>query len=42
MYHTNDIGINWKNVRKELLTQEEIFKSDERVVIISKIIEEQK
>ena len=40
--HTNTIGINWKDVRKELFTQEEIHKSDERVAKISKTIEEQK
>ena len=42
MYHTNDIGSNWKDVWKELFIQEEIRKSDERVVKISKTIEEQK
>ena len=42
MYHTNDIGSNWKDVWKELFTQEEIRKSDERVEKISKTIEEQK
>ena len=42
MNHTNAIGSNWKDVRKELFTQEEIHKSDERVVSISKTIEEQK
>lgn len=31
MNHTNSIGSNWKDVRKELFTQEEIRKSDERV-----------
>ena len=31
MNHTNAIGCNWKDVRKELFTQEEIRKSDERV-----------
>ena len=31
MNHTNAIGSNWKEVRKELFTQEEIRKSDERV-----------
>ena len=36
------IGNNWKDVRKELFTQEEIRKSIERVVSISKTIEEQK
>lgn len=41
MYHTNDIGSNWKDVWKELFTQEEIRKSDERVEKISKTIEEQ-
>ena len=42
MNHTNAIGSNWKDVRKELFTQEEIRKSDERVEKISKTIEEQK
>ncbi len=42
MYHTNDIGSNWKDVLKELFTHEEIGKSDERVAKISKTIEEQK
>ena len=42
MNHTNAIGSNWKDVRKELFTQEEIRKSTERVVSISKTIEEQK
>ena len=41
MNHTNAIGSNWKDVRKELFTQEEIRKSDERVEKISKTIEEQ-
>ena len=41
MNHTNAIGSNWKDVRKELFTQEEIRKSDERVAKISKTIEEQ-
>ena len=40
--HTNSIGSNWKDVQKELFTQEEIRKSIERVVSISKTIEEQK
>ena len=40
--HTNAIGSNWKDVRKELITQDKIRKSNERVVSISKIIEEQK
>ena len=40
--HTNAIGSNWKDVRKELFIQEEILKSDERVEKISKTIEEQK
>ena len=31
MNHTNAIGSNWKDVRKELFTQDEIRKSDERV-----------
>ena len=42
MNHTNAIGSNWKDIRKELFTQEEIRKSDERVAKISKTIEEQK
>ena len=41
MNHTNAIGSNWKDVRKELFTQEEIRKSNERVASISKTIEEQ-
>lgn len=41
MNHTNAIGNNWKDLRKELFTQEEIRKSDERVTKISKTIEEQ-
>jgi toxin-antitoxin system, antitoxin component, xre family len=40
MNHTNEIGSNWKEIRKEIFTQEEIYKSDERVASISKIIEE--
>ena len=40
MNKTNAIGSNWKEVRKELFTQEEIHKSDERVASIRKIIEE--
>ena len=40
MDHTNEIGSNWKEIRKEIFTQEEIYKSDERVASISKIIEE--
>ena len=42
MNHTNAIGSNWKDVRKELFTQDEIRKSNERVAKISKTIEEQK
>lgn len=42
MNHTNAIGSNWKDVRKELFTQDEIRKSNERVTKISKTIEEQK
>ena len=42
MYHTNDIGSNLKDVWKELFTQDKIRKSNERVVSISKTIEEQK
>ena len=41
MNHTNAIGSNWKKVRKEVFTKEEICKSDERVAKISKTIEEQ-
>lgn len=40
--HTNAIGSNWKDVQKELFTQDKICKSNERVVSISKTIEEQK
>ncbi len=32
MNHTIAIGNNWKDVRKELFTQDEIRKSDERLV----------
>ena len=42
MNHTNAIGSNWKDVRKELFTQDEIRKSNERIASISKTIEEQK
>lgn len=42
MDKTNAIGSNWKEIRKELFTQEEIHKSDERVASISTTIEEQK
>ena len=42
MNHSNAIGNNWKDVRKELFSQEEIRKSNERIVSISKTIEEQK
>ena len=42
MNKTNAIGSNWKEIRKELLTQEEIHKTDERVAKIGKIIAEQK
>ena len=42
MNHTNAIGNNWKDVRKELFTQDKISKSNERVAKISKTIEEQK
>lgn len=31
MIKTNAIGSNWKEVWKELFTQEEIHKSDERI-----------
>ena len=37
-----NIGSNWKEIRKELFSQEEIHKSDERVEKISKTIDEQK
>lgn len=40
MNKTNAIGSNWKEIRKELFSQEEIHKSDERVASIRKIIEE--
>lgn len=42
MNQTNAIGSNWKDVRKELFTQDEIRKSDERVSEISKKLEGQK
>lgn len=42
MNQTNAIGSNWKDVRIELFTEEEIRKSDERVASISERIEEQK
>ena len=42
MNHTNAIGSNWKDVWKELFTQDKIRKCNERVVSISKTIEEQK
>ena len=42
MNQTNAIGSNWKDVRTELFTQDEIRKSDERVTSISERIEEQK
>ena len=42
MDKTNAIGSNWKEIRRELFTQEEIHKSDERVASISTTIEEQK
>ena len=42
MNHTNAIGSNWKDVRKEQFTHDKIRKSNERVVSISKTIEEQK
>lgn len=42
MNHTNAIGSKWKDVQKELFTQEEICKSNETVVSISKTIEEKK
>ena len=42
MDKTNAIGSNWKEIRKELLTQEEIHKTDERVAKIGKTIAEKK
>ena len=33
------IGSNWKDVRSELFTKEEIIKSDMRVAIMSELIE---
>ena len=39
MNHTNAIGSNWNDVRKELFTQDELRKSDERVARISERIE---
>ena len=42
MNRTNAIGSNWKEIRKELFSQEEIHKSDERVTSIRKIIEEKR
>lgn len=42
MNQTNAIGSNWKDVRKELFTQDGIRKINERVANISKTIEEQK
>lgn len=42
MNQTNAIGSNWKDVRKELFTQDEIRKSDERVSEISKKLEGKK
>ncbi len=40
MNHTNANGSNWKDVQKELFTQDKIHKINERVVSISKTIEE--
>ena len=42
MNQTNAIGSIWKDVRKELFTQDDIRKSDERVAVISKKLEGQK
>ena len=42
MNKTNAIGNNRQEIRKELFTQEEIHKSDERVASIRKIIEEKR
>ena len=42
MNRTNAIGSNWKEIRNELFSQEEIHKSDERVTSIRKIIEEKR
>ena len=36
MNKTNAIGSNWKEVRKELFTHEEIHKSDERSQVFVK------
>ena len=36
MNKTNAIGSNWKEIRKELFTQEEIHKSDERAKVFVK------
>ena len=36
MNKTNAIGSNWKEIRKELFSQEEIHKTDERVASIRK------
>ena len=33
------IGSNWKDVRSELLTKEEILENDMRVAIMSELIE---
>ena len=40
MNKTNAIDFTWKESQKELFSQEEIHKSDERVASIRKIIEE--
>ena len=42
MNNTNAIGSNWKDVWKELFTQDKIRKCNERVLSISKTIEEKK
>ncbi len=42
MNKINAISFNWKEIQKELFSQEEIHKSDERVASIRKKIEEKK
>ena len=42
MNKINAIDFNWKEIQKELFSQEEIHKSDERVASIRKKIEEKK
>ena len=40
--NTNSIGRNWADVRKELLTKEEIAESDLRVALIGELIKARK